>query len=160
MEVTRPLSYEERSRRDESEAPDNATRVMVSGEWIQFGITEKRSVTHPPVPEQPKGLRGPELQSWIWQNRPRTELVPNGTLELSIKNGLYLGARRLWHDGKRKRVEDCLNELDDDADGKIVFWDYDVLYAGERGSQQFYSIPHHRTVAHGAGPLQASPWVW
>ncbi len=38
-----------------------------------------------------------------------------------------------------------------DAAGKIVFWDYDVFFAGERGSQQFYDIPHHRTAARGAG---------
>jgi nicotinate dehydrogenase subunit B len=38
-----------------------------------------------------------------------------------------------------------------DAAGKITFWDYHVYYAGERGSQQFYSIPHHRTASHGSG---------
>ncbi len=37
-----------------------------------------------------------------------------------------------------------------DAQGKITLWDYDVYCAGERGSQHFYAIPHHRTVAHGA----------
>jgi len=35
------------------------------------------------------------------------------------------------------------------ADGKIVFWDYEVLFAGERSSQQFYAIPHHRTLVRG-----------
>ena len=35
------------------------------------------------------------------------------------------------------------------ADGKIVFWDYEVLFAGERSSQQFYAIPHHKTVVRG-----------
>ncbi len=35
--------------------------------------------------------------------------------------------------------------------GKISFWDYHVYFAGERGSAQFYSIPHHSTVAHGSG---------
>ncbi len=33
--------------------------------------------------------------------------------------------------------------------GQIVFWDYEVLFAGERSSQQFYNIPHHRTVVRG-----------
>jgi isoquinoline 1-oxidoreductase len=33
--------------------------------------------------------------------------------------------------------------------GRIVLWDYDVLWAGERSSQQFYNIPHHRTVVRG-----------
>lgn len=35
--------------------------------------------------------------------------------------------------------------------GKIFLWDYMVYFAGERGSQQFYDIPHHRTVSTGGG---------
>jgi CO/xanthine dehydrogenase Mo-binding subunit len=38
-----------------------------------------------------------------------------------------------------------------DNAGKMAFWDYAVFWAGERGSQQFYTVPHHRTVAHGSG---------
>jgi isoquinoline 1-oxidoreductase len=37
-----------------------------------------------------------------------------------------------------------------DNTGKIVFWDYTVYFAGERGGAQFYAIPHHRTAASGA----------
>ena len=37
--------------------------------------------------------------------------------------------------------------------GSISFWDYDVYFAGERGSQQFYEIPNHRTTAYN------SSWV-
>lgn len=33
----------------------------------------------------------------------------------------------------------------------ISFWDYHVYFAGDRGSQQFYNIPHHRTMSHGSG---------
>jgi len=35
--------------------------------------------------------------------------------------------------------------------GKISLWDYTVYFAGERGSQHFYDIPHHRTVSTGGG---------
>jgi nicotinate dehydrogenase subunit B len=35
--------------------------------------------------------------------------------------------------------------------GKISLWDYAVYFAGERGSQHFYEIPHHRTVSTGGG---------
>ncbi|MBE2214623.1 MAG: xanthine dehydrogenase family protein molybdopterin-binding subunit [Opitutaceae bacterium] len=38
----------------------------------------------------------------------------------------------------------------DDA-GAMTFWDYEVIAAGERGSAQFYSVPHHRTVARPSG---------
>ena len=34
--------------------------------------------------------------------------------------------------------------------GEIAFWDYHVYYAGTRGSQHFYNIPDHATVAHGS----------
>jgi nicotinate dehydrogenase subunit B len=33
--------------------------------------------------------------------------------------------------------------------GKIVFWDYEVLFAGERSAAQFYDVPHHRTAVRG-----------
>jgi isoquinoline 1-oxidoreductase len=50
--------------------------------------------------------------------------------------------------------------------GKISMWDYGVYFAGERGAQQFYDIPHHRTVAYGSGwtavhgshPFGTGPW--
>jgi isoquinoline 1-oxidoreductase len=50
--------------------------------------------------------------------------------------------------------------------GLISFWDYGVYFAGERGAQQFYSIPHHRTTTygsgwtapHGAHPFGTGPW--
>lgn len=50
--------------------------------------------------------------------------------------------------------------------GRISFWNYRVYYAGERGSQQFYNIPHHSTIAHsaswvgapGSHPFATGPW--
>ena len=42
---------EEEQRRGENEPPSNATRSMVAGEWIQFGMAEKRSVERLPAPE-------------------------------------------------------------------------------------------------------------
>ncbi len=35
--------------------------------------------------------------------------------------------------------------------GRVVFWDYHVYFAGSRGSEHFYDIPDHATVAHGSG---------
>jgi nicotinate dehydrogenase subunit B len=37
-----------------------------------------------------------------------------------------------------------------DAAGKIVFWDYKVYFAGERGAAHFYAIPNSRTASAGA----------
>jgi isoquinoline 1-oxidoreductase len=51
------------------------------------------------------------------------------------------------------------------AAGRITYWDYTVLYAGERGAPQFYTIPNHRTAAvgdfngaAGAHPLAVGAW--
>jgi isoquinoline 1-oxidoreductase len=52
------------------------------------------------------------------------------------------------------------------AAGKIVFWDYRGIAAGERGAAQFYDIPHHKTVAQGGWnrntpgfhPFPIGPW--
>ena len=35
--------------------------------------------------------------------------------------------------------------------GEITLWDYNVYYAGTRGSHHIYNIPHHRTVSIGGG---------
>jgi isoquinoline 1-oxidoreductase len=50
--------------------------------------------------------------------------------------------------------------------GRITFWDYNVYYAGMRGSKQFYEIAHHKESVHGrwrgrAGrhhPFAVGPW--
>jgi len=50
--------------------------------------------------------------------------------------------------------------------GRITHWDYGVYFAGKRGSEQFYAIPHHRTVAYGSGwrgdpgphPIRTGAW--
>jgi CO/xanthine dehydrogenase Mo-binding subunit len=48
---------------------------------------------------------------------------------------------------------------------QIVFWNYDVYFAGSRGAEQFYHIPHHRELSHGhytgipgAHPFSTGPW--
>ncbi|HEV2438408.1 MAG TPA: molybdopterin cofactor-binding domain-containing protein [Verrucomicrobiae bacterium] len=51
-----------------------------------------------------------------------------------------------------------------DGSGKMAFWDYDVYYAGDRGAQQFYTVPNHRTSGHGRGwqgsehPFHTGAW--
>ena len=50
--------------------------------------------------------------------------------------------------------------------GAIRMWDYHVYFAGERGSQHFYNIPHHKTTAYnsswvgaaGSHPFATGPW--
>jgi nicotinate dehydrogenase subunit B len=50
--------------------------------------------------------------------------------------------------------------------GDIVFWDYKVFFAGQRGCDQFYEIPHHREAVYGewrgtspgSHPFAVGPW--
>jgi isoquinoline 1-oxidoreductase len=50
--------------------------------------------------------------------------------------------------------------------GKITLWNYEVYFAGSRGSQHFYDIPNHSTIAlgewrgssNGAHPFATGPW--
>jgi isoquinoline 1-oxidoreductase len=50
--------------------------------------------------------------------------------------------------------------------GKIVLWDYGVYFAGARGSQHFYDIPHHSTATFGewgrgsSGPHPFGTGAW
>ncbi|MGB5695691.1 MAG: molybdopterin cofactor-binding domain-containing protein [Polyangiales bacterium] len=39
-----------------------------------------------------------------------------------------------------------------DGSGRMTFWDYEVLFAGQRGSELFYEVPHHREIARPPGP--------
>jgi nicotinate dehydrogenase subunit B len=48
---------------------------------------------------------------------------------------------------------------------RIAYWDFDVYFAGPRGAEQFYHIPHHRELSHGhytglpgAHPFGTGPW--
>jgi len=48
-----------------------------------------------------------------------------------------------------------------DDHGRIAFWDYHVYYAGSRGCEQYYDIPHHRESSHGrwmGGRASAHPF--
>jgi len=50
--------------------------------------------------------------------------------------------------------------------GKIVFWDFNTYFAGSRGAEQFYDIPHHREACYGrwrgssakTHPFRVGPW--
>jgi isoquinoline 1-oxidoreductase len=52
-----------------------------------------------------------------------------------------------------------------DAAGRMSLWDYKVYFAGQRGSENFYTIPHHREtvygewhMAPGIHPFAVGPW--
>ncbi len=50
-------------------------------------------------------------------------------------------------------------------ENRIAHWNFDVYFAGPRGAEQFYDIPHHREFSHGhytgtpgAHPFGTGPW--
>jgi nicotinate dehydrogenase subunit B len=52
-----------------------------------------------------------------------------------------------------------------DGAGRMSFWDYHVYFAGQRGCQNFYEIPHHREAVYGEWriepgihPFAVGPW--
>ncbi len=53
-----------------------------------------------------------------------------------------------------------------DATHRLVLWDYDIFFAGERTSQPFYDIPHYRILSRGswgrggagAHPFEVGAW--
>jgi hypothetical protein len=52
-----------------------------------------------------------------------------------------------------------------DEAGSMVFWDYHVYFAGHRGCDNFYEIPHHREAVYGEWridpgihPFAVGPW--
>jgi isoquinoline 1-oxidoreductase len=53
-----------------------------------------------------------------------------------------------------------------DTANKLVLWDYDIFFAGERTSQPFYDIPHYRILSRGswgrggagAHPFEVGAW--
>ena len=38
-----------------------------------------------------------------------------------------------------------------DNNGKITFWDYNVYYAGDRGAETMYNVPHQKRTVYGRG---------
>ncbi|MFH0844330.1 MAG: molybdopterin cofactor-binding domain-containing protein, partial [Pseudomonadota bacterium] len=52
-----------------------------------------------------------------------------------------------------------------DGAGRMVLWDYNVYFAGKRGCENFYEIPHHREAVYGEWrigpgihPFAVGPW--
>lgn len=77
------------------------TRVLVGEDWIHFSLAEKRTTemrTH-------RGSGGYTYE--------RRDYVPTGRLSLALENVYWIASRKTWNDGKRQRLEDCLDEFID-----------------------------------------------
>src|ERR1035437_10565870 len=63
---------------------------------------------------------------------------------------MYNRAEEFFYDAFRPAAVVKINSGIDET-GKMSLWDYEVFYAGNRGSEQFYAVPHSRVVARGGG---------
>ena len=43
--------------------------------------------------------------------------------------------------------------------GKVTLWDYLVYFAGSRGSQHFFDVPHHKTESLDSGSVETHPFA-
>ena len=93
--------------RDEKE--EGGTLLVVDGETIGFRLEEKvRREKYQPTPAEQKEL---DKDSWYRYRLPDDKFFPSGDLSLKLDTGYYSGLRGTWADGKRQRVETCLNKL-------------------------------------------------
>jgi hypothetical protein len=81
--------------------------VLVDGERVPFGVRERTRRLPPDPPKRIPIGRG-EFYTSTWSP---TRYEPTGALTLALGELWGYGGRRSWADGKRQRVEDCLNDV-------------------------------------------------
>jgi hypothetical protein len=93
---------------DEEEG--QSARLVVDGEMIGFSLEEKvRRERYQPTGAEQKKL---EKDSWYRYQLPDDKFFPSGDLSLKLHIGYWgRGCRATWSDGKKQRVEGCLNKF-------------------------------------------------
>lgn len=81
--------------------------VVVEGQRVPFSLSE-RTTRVPPTPPKPVRIGRGEFYTPSWAP---TKYEPTGELALELGASWGSGSRRSWRDGKRQRVEDCLNDF-------------------------------------------------
>ncbi len=77
-------------------------KVRVLEEALEFSISEVvRAKPHTLTPQE-------STRPWM---APKSDYEPTSRLKLSIDCSDYLGVRRAWSDGKRRRIEKCLGHF-------------------------------------------------
>ncbi|MDY0095689.1 MAG: hypothetical protein RBT80_23585 [Candidatus Vecturithrix sp.] len=90
-----------------NEAPFSTT-VSVMDEVIKFAFNEELNRTKKKL--SAAQMKEKEKHPWMY-SRQEYDYSPNGLLSLKIKNDDYLNTRKTWTDGRRQRLEDCLNSF-------------------------------------------------
>ena len=97
---------------EELENPENnlATEVIsIDGETLGFRMEEKtRREPYQPTPAEQKKL---DENRYYRYRLPDDKFVPTGRLCLKLETGYGSGLRSSWADGKKQRIEYCLNKF-------------------------------------------------
>lgn len=100
--------YRYRERKDAS-LPRIATAVELNGKRVYIRLTERLRIERPSAPTPPAHLTGFERDSWQWKHpAPDPRYHPTGELELVA---ICEDQHATWRDGKRWRLEVCLNRV-------------------------------------------------
>jgi hypothetical protein len=91
-----------------NKVPPFSTTVSVMDEVIKFALIEdidrtERKLTAAQIKEK-------EKHPWMYSTQ-EYDYSPNGVLSLRIKNDDSLNTRKTWSDGRRQRMEECLNSF-------------------------------------------------
>jgi len=101
-------AYESRGYKVAVSDDENKTSVIIMDEDIQFSISE--SYTRHVKELTPQQEKEKEKKPWMYYF-PEYFYKTSGRLSLQILESCLYGTRKTWGDGKRKRIEDCLNSF-------------------------------------------------
>lgn len=110
VEVTDPIPERGGRYGSESAAKPSKTGVHILESFIEFGIEEGFDI----IKEEPKPSpwqTSHDSDNWTYTPRPNYKHDPNGRLALKIKSCFPGLTRKTWSDGKRQRIETCLNSF-------------------------------------------------
>lgn len=85
-----------------------STSVSVMDEVIKFVLIEDLDRTEKKLTAAQ--IKEKEKHPWMY-SRQDYDYSPNGVLSLKIRNDDSLNTRKIWSDGRRQRLEDCLNSF-------------------------------------------------
>lgn len=108
IEVTDPIAERDGRYGGDSSAKPSITGVHILESFIEFSIEEGFDISK----EEPKPSQwqtSHDSDSWTYTPRPNYKHDPNGKLALKIRSYFPGQTRKTWSDGKRQRVENCLN---------------------------------------------------
>jgi hypothetical protein len=88
--------------------PPFSTSVSVMDEVIAFALNEDLNRTEKKL----TAAQTKEKEKYPWMySRQEYDYSPNGVLSLRIKSDDSLKTRKTWSDGRRQRLEECLNSF-------------------------------------------------